>query len=51
MKVDDEGYRVVGSTLIVNEPGLLINARFKISGEEMIVDAEDFSAVLRRMPS
>ena len=48
---EDELYRVVGGTLIINKPGYLINARFKITGEEMIVDAEQFSAVLRKLPS
>lgn len=49
--VDDESYRVVDSTLILNRPGYLINARFQISGDEMIVSSENLSAVLRRLPS
>lgn len=44
-----ETYRVVGNTLIVNKPGYLINARYSISGNEMIVDADEFRAVLRRL--
>ena len=44
-----ESYRVVGSTLIVNKPGYIINARYSISGNQMIAEAEDFSAVLVRM--
>lgn len=48
--VDDESYRVVDSTLILNRPGYLINARFQISGDEMIISAESLSAVLRRLP-
>lgn len=47
--VTDERYRVVGDTLVVNKPGLLINAQFGISGDQMIVSAEDFRAVLKRM--
>jgi hypothetical protein len=46
----NEHYRVVGSTLIVNRPGYLINARFSVSGKELIVDADDFRAVLERLP-
>jgi hypothetical protein len=49
VEVFDERYRVVGNTLIVNKPGYLINARYSISGQEMIVSAERFSAVLKRL--
>ena len=49
--VFNERYRVVGATLIVNKPGYLINAEFRISGNEMIVDADEFRAVLRRLDS
>ena len=45
----DERYRVVGSTLIVNKPGYLLNAKFGINGDEMIVSAEQFRAVLKRI--
>ncbi len=45
----DERYRVVGSALIVNKPGYMINAQFGISGDEMIVSAEKFRAVLKRI--
>ena len=47
--VTDERYRVVGNTLVVNKPGLLVNAQYGISGDEMIVSAEDFRAVLKRL--
>ncbi len=45
----DETYRVVGSTLIVNKPGYLVNANYRIDGREMIVDAPKFRAVLARL--
>lgn len=45
----DERYRVVGTTLIVNKPGYMINARFRLSDNELIIDADDFRAVLRRL--
>ena len=45
----DETYRVVGNTLIINKPGYLVNARFGVSGNQLTVSAEDFSAVLRRL--
>lgn len=47
--VTDESYRVVGDTLVVNKPGLLINARYGISGDQLIVSAEQFRAVLKRL--
>lgn len=47
--VFNERYRVVGNTLIVNKPGYMINARFGIDGDEMIVDSEDFRAGLKRL--
>ncbi len=48
--ISDEHYRVVGSTLIVNRPRLLLNAKYRIDGNELIIDAEEFRAVLRRLP-
>jgi len=45
----DESYRVVGSTLIVNKPGYIVNARFRVDGSEMTVDAPKFRAVLVRL--
>lgn len=45
----DESYRVVGHTLIVNKPGYLINAKYRIDGSEMVVDAPKFRAVLQRL--
>ncbi|UCF33342.1 MAG: hypothetical protein JSV78_13520 [Phycisphaerales bacterium] len=47
--VTDERYRVVGNALVINKPDLLINAQYDISGDEMIVSAENFRAVLKRM--
>lgn len=49
IEVFDETYRVVGDTLIVNKPGYMINAKFDVTGEQMVVSAEEFSAVLQRL--
>ena len=49
VEISEEVYRVVGDTLIVNKPGYLINAKYRITGDEMIVSAQDFSAVLKRL--
>jgi hypothetical protein len=47
--IGEETYRVFGDTLIVNKPGYLINAKYRITGDEMIVSAQDFSAVLKKL--
>ena len=47
--VSNENYRVVGDTLVINKPGYLINARFRLSNDQLIVNAEDFAAVLQRL--
>jgi hypothetical protein len=44
-----EAYRVVGDTLIVNRPGYIINAKFRVEGDRMYLGAGDFSAVLQRV--
>jgi len=49
--VHNERYRVVGDTLILNRHNYLVNARFGISGDELIISADRFSAVMRRLPS
>ncbi len=49
VEVKAESYRVVGDTLIINKPGYLINAKYGISGNELIVDADEFRAVLKRI--
>lgn len=52
--IDDEIYRVVGQTLIINDPGYIINARYRIEGRRMYADVDsekrgDFSLVLERI--
>jgi hypothetical protein len=46
--VYNEHYRVVGQTLIINRPGYIINAKYGLEEGQLIVDAEDFRAVLKR---
>lgn len=45
----DEAYRVVDDVLIVNKPGYIVNARYRIDGREMVVNAPKFRAVLQRL--
>ncbi len=49
MTVTEERYRIVGDTLIINKPGYLINADYKIFDDELIVNCERFRAILRRI--
>jgi len=49
MTVTEERYRIVGNTLIINKPGYIVNAEYQISGDELIVNCEQFRAVLRRI--
>jgi len=45
----DEAYRVVGTTLIVNKPGYIVNAKYRIDGGELVVEAPRFRAALTRL--
>ena len=47
--VDNEHYRVVGNTLVMNGHGYLVNARYGLTGDQLTVDADDFSMVMRRI--
>lgn len=49
MTITEERYRIVGNTLIINKSDYLINAKYRIDGNEMIVDCERFRAVLKRI--
>lgn len=49
VQVFDESFRVVGDTLIINKPGYLVNAKYTLSGGQLIVTADEFSAVLERL--
>ncbi len=44
-----ERYRVVGDTLIINQDDYVINARFKINGNQMIANTEKHSIILTRV--
>jgi len=45
----NESYRVVGQTLIMNRPGYMINAKYKLKGNQLIIDDPNFDAVLERL--
>ncbi len=47
--VAKENYRVVDDMLVVNKPGMLINAKYQIDGDLLIVNAQQFRAVLRKL--
>ena len=45
----EEAYSIVGDTLVVNKPEFTIHARFLLDGDQLIISAEDFSAILKRI--
>jgi hypothetical protein len=49
LTLSKETYRVVDNTLVVNKPGYIVNARFKIDEDLLIVSTNEFSAVLKRI--
>lgn len=49
MREEVERYRVVGSTLILNQDDYVINARFHIDGNRLYMDTGDQSIVMQRM--
>jgi len=49
VKEDIEKYRIVGSTLIISDVDYIVNSRFKIDGNQMIMDTTDTSIVLKRI--
>lgn len=48
-QTDTERYRVVGGTLIINDRDYVINARFRLEGNNMLLDAGDCQVVLIRV--
>ncbi len=46
---DTEGYRVVGSTLIIYKPDYVVNDKFRIDGDKLIIDYGDGSVVMQRV--
>lgn len=48
-KIDAFGYRIVGSTLLINKPKGEVNARFKMEGTLLVIDTGDVSMILQRM--
>jgi hypothetical protein len=47
--VANENYRVIDDMLVMNKPGYIINAKYAIDGDQLMVNADDFRAVLRRL--
>jgi outer membrane protein with glycine zipper len=47
--VANETYRVVGDSLIINRAGRIINSRYEIADNQLILNAEDFSMVMERL--
>ncbi len=46
---ENERYRVVGEYLIVNSPNYLVNYNYKLTGDQLILKCDEFTATLRKM--
>ncbi len=46
---ETEYYRIVGSTLIINKPDYVVNAKFRIDGDRLVIDTEAESVVMQRI--
>ena len=51
VETDNESYRIVGATLVINKPNYVINSRYRIDGNKMYMDTGDHSIVLQRVGS
>ena len=49
MTVTEERYRIVSNTLIINKPGYIVNATYRVQGNQLTIDSEQFHAVLQRI--
>jgi len=47
--VTNERYRVSGGTLIINKEDYLVNAEYDLEGDELVLGAENWRAVLQRI--
>lgn len=48
-ETDQERYRVVGTKLIINDPGYIINARYSLKGKRLTITSDKFTAVLMKI--
>ncbi|KIX12084.1 hypothetical protein X474_19810 [Dethiosulfatarculus sandiegensis] len=48
-KTDKEHYRIKGDILIIHNPGYLINAKYTILGDRLIISSQEFTAEFTRM--
>ena len=49
MTVTEERYRIASNTLIINKPGYMINATYRVQGNQLTIDCLQFHAVLQRI--
>lgn len=47
--LSEESFSTVDDTLVVKKPDYVIQARYKMEGDQLILSAEDFSVVLERV--
>lgn len=49
MVFTEENYSILGDTLIINKADYTINATYRINGNDMFIDCQQFKAVLHRI--
>ncbi|WP_228723380.1 glycine zipper domain-containing protein [Desulfosediminicola flagellatus] len=47
--IDNEHYRVVGQTLIMNGPDYIVNYRYSAQGDQLVIDSEGFNVVMKKL--
>jgi hypothetical protein len=48
-KIDEERYRIVDTTIVVHKDDYIINAKFALYGNELVITTDDFKAVLKKI--
>ena len=48
-KIEEERYRIVDQALVIHKTDYIVNATYALYGNELIITADDFKAVLKRI--
>ena len=48
-KIEEERYRIVDSTIVVHKDDYIINAKYALYGNELVITTDKFKAVLKKI--
>ena len=48
-KIEEERYRIVDQALVIHKTDYIVNATYALYGNELVITADDFKAVLKRI--